>query len=334
LNDLPSLTIIIVAKNAYNYLKESLRYIDSQEYPKKLIEVLIIDGGSTDNTYELVESYGYKFIDGGYSENQEARRYVALGHAKNDIIVWLDSDNYIIDKYWLNDMVSPFIEYDNIDCTYTKWYSYTENMSALNKYYALIGGGDPIAYYLNKNDRLPLFNDSLPYYINQIKDRGSYHIVSFTNENDLPALGCNGFLIRRSVLNLIKYENPNEYFHTDVLVDIMQKKNLIMGIVKNSIVHNTGDTIRHSIFKRISYMKLHSQELSQLRKYKVFSFAKKKDIFKGFIIFIRISTLIEPLVVSIIKSIKYRNVYWMLHPFMSFITMFSYLVGLLKKDIK
>jgi len=328
---MPTLSIIIVTKNAYNYLQESLQYINLQEYPKELIEVLVIDGGSTDNTQELVESYGYNFIDGGYSQNQEARRYVALSYARNDIIVWLDSDNYISDKYWLHDMAKPFTEYENIDCTYTKWYSYTENMSNLNKYYALIGGGDPIAYYLNKNDRLPLFSEKLPSNIYQVKDKGSYHIVSFCNEQDLPALGCNGFLIRRSVLNLVKYDDPNEYFHTDILVDIMKKKNLVMAIVKNSIIHNTGDTIKHSMSKRISYMKLHSQELTKLRKYKVFSFSNKLDIIKGIIIFIRISTIIEPLFFSIVQSIKYKNKNWLIHPFMSFVTMYSYLIGLFKK---
>ena len=59
-------------------------------------------------------------------------------------------------------------------------------------------------------------------------------------------IGCNGFLVRRSAFEKIKYE-PDEFFHTDVHVDLINMGLNKYGIVKNGIMHATADTFMMSI---------------------------------------------------------------------------------------
>ena len=50
-------SIIIVAKNAEKTIGECLARIRGQNYPGEKIEILVIDGGSTDKTIDIISKY-------------------------------------------------------------------------------------------------------------------------------------------------------------------------------------------------------------------------------------------------------------------------------------
>jgi glycosyltransferase involved in cell wall biosynthesis len=333
-SDLPSVSIIIVAKNSEKLLTNNLQRIKEQCYPKDKIEVLIIDGGSTDNTENIVDSFNYKFINGNYPDNAEARRFVGLQHASNDIVVSLDTDNLINYNKWLYDMVVPFIENEDLVASFTKWYAVDSTMGSLDQYYGLVGGNDTVPYYLGKNDRVPYLSNNLPLGATLLADRGSYELVEF-NSKLLPTVGCNGFLARRKILEEINCQDANEWLHIDVNVDIIEKLGYNKyAIVKNSILHLTGENIFTSIRKRLRYMNTHHVDLKQLRRYKVFDFKSKKDLFKLFLMIIFTMTLIEPLYRSLVGYSKTKNLNWFYHPILSFFMTLSYSYSFLKGLIK
>lgn len=56
MHQIPLVSIVIPSLNQAQYLKESLRSALAQDYPR--VEVLVIDGGSTDDTLEVLRSLG------------------------------------------------------------------------------------------------------------------------------------------------------------------------------------------------------------------------------------------------------------------------------------
>lgn len=56
MNDLPRISIIIPTRNRARYLKRGIDKILESDYPN--LEIIIIDGASTDDTIQLVQSYG------------------------------------------------------------------------------------------------------------------------------------------------------------------------------------------------------------------------------------------------------------------------------------
>jgi len=86
------ISVIIPAYNAAKHIKETLQSVLSQTYPN--IEILVIDDGSTDNTKQIVKSFGAK-VRYYYQENSgpSAARNKGVKEAKGKYIAFIDSDD-------------------------------------------------------------------------------------------------------------------------------------------------------------------------------------------------------------------------------------------------
>jgi glycosyltransferase involved in cell wall biosynthesis len=94
---LPLVSIIIPTYNYAGFLHRAIQSCLNQSY--KAIEIIIIDDGSTDNTKEIVQSYGDKIIyirqvNSGVS----SARNNGLEHASGDFIAFLDADDYFTEN--------------------------------------------------------------------------------------------------------------------------------------------------------------------------------------------------------------------------------------------
>ncbi|MEK9176187.1 MAG: glycosyltransferase, partial [Patescibacteria group bacterium] len=103
IKNLPTVSIIIITWNVERTISSVLETIIAQDYPRKLIEVIAVDGNSTDKTVEILRrsKLEINIVQSEYPKDPEACRGVGLRHAKGEIICFIDSDNYLPDKNWL-----------------------------------------------------------------------------------------------------------------------------------------------------------------------------------------------------------------------------------------
>lgn len=331
---LPPISVIIVTLNSNRTLEECLKYIKKQIYPK-IEEVLIVDGGSTDNTKKIAKLSGLpvRIINGGYKDNQEARRSIGVEKAKSEICAFIDSDNFLLDENWLKEMVEPLLENKSVVATQTLRYAVPKNASILNRYFGLIGAGDPVAYYLGKDDRLSWAFDDWNLLGSVIAENKKYYVVEF-DPNEYPTVGANGILFKRSILLKSKWDNPKNYIHTDVFIDIGKLGFNKFAIVKNEIYHNTADNIWNFFSKRRRYMRIYHQKLNKTRRHLVFNPKKKSDIIK-LILFIFFSiTILEPLFEAIRGYLKKKDIAWFLHPLLCLGLSVIYAEATIRQKIK
>ena len=329
---LPTLSIITPGLNCENVLEECYSRIVGQNYPDNNIEMLLIDGGSTDRTKEVATRFGARIIDGGYPENQEARRYIGVLSAKNDILVYIDSDNFISGKNWLKKMVQPFLEDSAIIATQPLRYEYKEKQTVMNRYFALFGVNDPVAFYLKKADKLPWYEERWNQSGDILYENDDYYKIRF-NVNSLPTVGSNGFFIRKNVVEKLQW-NPEQFMHIDVIYDLVKIGFNNFGIVKTAIIHNTAETFRTAIKKRMNYMKLHHYKLAKYRRYKVFDVNKNEDVrnLVKFVIFA--CTFIRPFYDSLRGFVKVQDIAWFIHPFICLGFVFAYGYAAFKNSCK
>jgi cellulose synthase/poly-beta-1,6-N-acetylglucosamine synthase-like glycosyltransferase len=99
---LPKVSMIVTTFNSEPTIDECLRSILELDYPKELLEVIVIDGGSTDATTARAQKYSVKLISSKLNP-AEAYNFV-LKTVKNEVIGLIDSDAKV-DKSWLRKLV-------------------------------------------------------------------------------------------------------------------------------------------------------------------------------------------------------------------------------------
>lgn len=96
MDQLPLVSIITPSYNQGRFIRQTIESVLNQKYPN--IEYIIVDGGSSDNTLEIIKEYGenIKWIsekDNGQSDAINKGFSMASG----EIIAWLNSDDIYLE---------------------------------------------------------------------------------------------------------------------------------------------------------------------------------------------------------------------------------------------
>lgn len=102
LNKLPKISIIIPNYNYGNYIEETILSVVNQNYPNT--ELIIIDGGSTDNSIEIIKKYN-KHINYWISEKDKGQADAinrGLKVATGDYVAFMNSDDTYLENAFVN----------------------------------------------------------------------------------------------------------------------------------------------------------------------------------------------------------------------------------------
>lgn len=323
MKSLPTISIVTCLFNSeLTFFRKGLESIANQHYPKKLIEHIVMDGGSTNGSVELARRYGCKvFVRKDLLEKAEMRIAMGIKQAKNNLILILEADNILSSRNWLLQMIEPFLTDKRIFCTYSAYYGYNKSLPATTRYSALFGTPEPTVYFLKKNEKISIVDK---YYDKgeTLKETKNYLVVRFRREN-LPILGDNGSLFLRSVMEKVNID-PKHYAHPDAFAKLLDLGYDTVGVVKNSIIHIANPNILGMVKGKLWIKKVHYDEQRYKRTYYVFSWGSKKDIFNLMKFIFFSITIVIPTAEALRGFIKIRDWAWFLHPVICLAMLFGY----------
>jgi glycosyltransferase involved in cell wall biosynthesis len=91
----PKISIVTPSYNQGHFLEETILSVINQNYPN--LEYIIIDGGSTDNSVDIIKKY-QQYLRYWVSENDKGQANAinkGLQYCTGDIFNWVNSDDYL-----------------------------------------------------------------------------------------------------------------------------------------------------------------------------------------------------------------------------------------------
>jgi glycosyltransferase involved in cell wall biosynthesis len=109
MNARPSITVVIPTLNEERNLPKCLAAIGSQDYPKELVEIIVVDNGSEDRTVEIARAAGATVLRNEIRD-AEVSKMMGLRAAKSDCFIYLDADIELASKDVLARLAEPLRE--------------------------------------------------------------------------------------------------------------------------------------------------------------------------------------------------------------------------------
>jgi glycosyltransferase involved in cell wall biosynthesis len=314
----PGISIILPTLNAERTLAACLDNIISQDYPRDKIEIVIADGGSTDNTLKIAEPLVDKIIENPL-KIEEAGKPLAIDIAKNEILAFIDSDNMLASTNNIRRMVEPFIDPEIVGSE-PLYYKYRKTDGMITRYCSLIGCDDAIYPYLRSYDRFCHFKGKWTEKIVTILEDNPKYIKFLLNKGEIPTMGANGFFVRKDAFKKTKYTPL--HVHTNTIHDLVNLDYNCMAKVKIGIVHLHGETIRTYVKKKIRRIRKHFLWRGYLKSSPLERICLLKFIFSTLTVF--------PLARDVVRGYKkVPDRSWLFHFVACFLSLYTYGLGVL-----
>lgn len=321
---LPGISVVIPTLNSERFLDECLQSLAAQDYPRELLEIIIVDGGSLDQTRTIAERHDVEQILENHLTTGEAGKAEGIRHATRELILMVDSDNVLVGSDWLRRMVRPLTEDPAVVSSECLRWEYRASDHFINRYQALTGINDPMSLFIGNYDRWSVLNQNWTGCPMRIETRDGWERVELDAAR-VPTMGANGYLVRREAYSQI---TVGDYlFDIDAVHDLVVAGLNIIARVDVPIRHYYCDSIRG--FYRKTRRRTADYFYFRSLGMRTYPWTTQQRL--AILRFIASTVLVVPLLVQVVRG--YRRVVdpaWLFHLPACWITLAVYAGGTLR----
>lgn len=311
------LSIVIPTYNNINFIDKFLSSLKKQTFPSKKMEIICVDGGSSDGTLEVEKQYKVKILKNPFIVAERGLN-IGLSKATGDLIMILAVDNFFKDKRSIEMIVDIFRD-KKIFAAFPKHDS-QKNYSIFSKYHNEFT--DPFTHFVYgyaSNAR------TFHRIYKTLEHNGTYDVYDYSSNKDLPMIAfAQGFTFRSSY----KKRGIDELDDCRQVVDLVRQNKKIAYVHSVTIYHDTIRDLDHFIRKQrwATQNALSKKPAGINHRLKYLSFKQKIKVklwpFYAF-------SIIFPFLRSIYGFIKDWSLLWFFHPINCFLSAASSLYQVL-----
>lgn len=299
---LPSISIITPTLDNQHEIAKFLASIRAQAYPQKKIEILFVDGGSTDKTLKIAKKNGVKVIKNPFVLAEPG---VAIGmeKAKGDLKIVLATDNIFKDRQAFRKIVKVF-ENETVYAAFPKQ-NYTSSDNLFTKYHNTFT--DPLNHFVQGDASNARTFHRIYKTIIQSK---LYDVFDFGSSKVIPMISFSqGFTVRGD----FRRKKSDMFDDNAPVIDLIERGKKIAYIHDLSIYHHTIIDYKHFIKKQrwATQNFLEKKNYGIAHRYNKLSKVQKiKIMLWPFYAF----SFVLPLLHAIYGAVRDREPIWLFHP--------------------
>jgi glycosyltransferase involved in cell wall biosynthesis len=315
------LSIVIPTFNNEKHIAIFFASLKKQSYPKRLIEIIAVDGGSKDKTIPLLRKHKVRVFHNPY-RLAEPGISIGIKKTRGDLIMILAMDNFYHDPDGIKTITNIFND-PTIYAAFPKHDS-EKNYNLFSRYHNTFT--DPFNHFIYgyaANAR------TFKRIYKTIETNQIYDVYDYQLSPVKPMIAlAQGFTIRSS------FQKRKEDFFDDCLpvIDLIDRGEKIAYVHSVSIYHDTTKSLSHFIRKQ----EWATQNALLKKNYgvshrinRLTQFQKVKVLFWPFYAF---STVL-PFLRSVFGLLEDRNLIWLFHPVISWFSAYASISAIIRYTI-
>ncbi len=303
-----SISIIMPTFNSEKTLEDSLKSIREQEFDQTQIEILLVDGGSTDRTAKIAQKYDAVMIHNARKLPEFAKQQGLLA-AKGRYGIFIDSDESFINMNSLKNRVSIMESYPFVKNIVSTGQVCKQGENGVVRYANFIG--DPFSNFVYRYNGYNRIEDLTRQY--KHKDVGNGILLSFQGCTVLPLFDALGNMFEIETARAIYYrDGKNKSFAANIFSNMVQQTMCAVVMKEDFICHRAGldkKTYLSKLKWRVKNNLFQTEGVGFAQRSKKESGLRKRKLF-----FIPYCGLVVPVVLEAVKlTIKNRDLYFLNH---------------------
>lgn len=321
----PKITVAIPAKNDAKGLTKCLASIARQTYDKKLLEIIVIDDHSVDDTVGVARFFGAKVLKNSYKgkkiiNRSEVGKAIGLHNTTGEFIYILEQDIELRGNDFFQRLVKPLVKDETLAGSFTHEGVPSADQPWVNRF---------ISYHPAQCDpMLEFFSTPVEKTITEAKK--DYFLCTYTKEG-IPPLG--------RVMFRVEYVKKTEIWDWPGFFDL----DSVAALVKNGyrkfayvpepgIYHRHVKTLKEMINKRVRNLHYHFLPYFSQMHYRWFDLKSKKGVLK-IIFWIIYANLFMPAALrGIWRAIKFKDPVLIAEPILALTVTDALIWNLIKSE--
>ncbi|MDQ1281007.1 MAG: hypothetical protein QG670_2271 [Thermoproteota archaeon] len=318
--ELPTISIVIPTYNEEKNIRTCLDALLKQKYPLNLLEIIIVDNVSTDETLELVKEYEERIcvsiIFNRVKKDAELSKMLGLQSSRGELFLYLDADIEVVGDDWLKKIIKPLLKESSLVGSFPRFMPKPDDR-AIGRY---------LRYHPLELD--PVFQFfCIEIDKTVVNDKGFYKVCVF-NPTKMPPIGI--CVYRREPLMKV-IGNLDRFMDIDVPVMLAKNGYDKFGYVPFcGIYHVNVRNLKDLIKRRLRNIDKIFLPSIYTRNFSYFDLTNYRDVLRIVVWTIYANLFIPKMVKGILLSIKYGDMACMYEPVVSLLLTDAIIYGFVK----